>query len=60
MASLNPKVRPPTVSWPPPPVENTSLDAEWALAAKNALSYAGPYVIGDSLEATETEGEVRH
>jgi hypothetical protein len=36
------------------------LDAEWVLAAKHALSYASPYVIGDSCDATVTEGEVRH
>ncbi|KAK3314234.1 hypothetical protein B0H66DRAFT_374505 [Apodospora peruviana] len=58
MASTNPLLRPPSVSWPPP-TDNQS-DAEWALAAKYALSYAGPFSIGTSFPATEVEGEVRH
>lgn len=64
LASTDPHLRPLSVNLPPPPVDQTQFDHEWAVAAKYAVSYAGPYTISGVSNSPGTkpefEGEVRH
>lgn len=55
MAATEPGYRPQTISWPPP--NTTDDDADWAIAAQHALSYAGYFTI--EREGVR-EGVVKH
>ena len=56
LASNNPRFRPDSVNLPPPPIDASEFDHEWAVAAKFALAGAGPYsVVSDRLHPATTE-----
>lgn len=71
MASSDPHLRFASVTLPPPPINATKFDHDWAVVAKNSISYAGTYRITSINPSPESksigrgvklnfEGEVRH